>query len=94
MAVTLREHILWVNGSLIRRWWIWHHYLSIALTAVLLIWPVTPAPWATNDSNNDNADHDHYNDYRTGSYWLFRRQFWAFSIYLGTMFFARLSLTL
>ncbi|KAJ1551810.1 hypothetical protein HK096_004665 [Nowakowskiella sp. JEL0078] len=34
---TLREHILWVNGSKIRSWWFGHHYLSIILAAVLLV---------------------------------------------------------
>ncbi|KAI8825996.1 TMPIT-like protein-domain-containing protein, partial [Fimicolochytrium jonesii] len=39
----LREHILLVNGSRIRSWWFGHHYLSIILSGVLLIWPSTPA---------------------------------------------------
>lgn len=38
-TITLREHILQVNGSRIRIWWIFHHYLSIILTGTLLIWP-------------------------------------------------------
>jgi hypothetical protein len=36
-TVTLREHILLVNGSSIRLWWFFHHYLSIALTGILLV---------------------------------------------------------
>lgn len=38
-SMTLREHILQVNGSRIRGWWFMHHYLSIALTGTVLIWP-------------------------------------------------------
>lgn len=41
-TITLREHILQVNGSRIRTWWLFHHYLSIALTGTLLIWPDGP----------------------------------------------------
>lgn len=41
-AVTLREHILLVNGSNIRGWWLVHHHLSIILSAVLLMWPSGP----------------------------------------------------
>jgi hypothetical protein len=39
-TTTVREHVLWVNGSRIRTWWFLHHYLSIAITGVLLVWPV------------------------------------------------------
>lgn len=39
----LREHILLVNGSRIRTWWIGHHYLSIIISGVMLICPATPA---------------------------------------------------
>jgi hypothetical protein len=38
-TTTLREHILLVNGSNIREWWLIHHYLSILLSAVLILWP-------------------------------------------------------
>lgn len=38
-VATLREHILIANGSRIRAWWLWHHYFSIVLSGVLLIWP-------------------------------------------------------
>jgi TMPIT-like protein len=38
-TITLREHILLVNGSRIRPWWLLHHYLSIALVGTILIWP-------------------------------------------------------
>ncbi|KAJ3026016.1 UNVERIFIED_CONTAM: hypothetical protein HDU68_006351 [Siphonaria sp. JEL0065] len=38
-TLTLREHILAVNGSKITPWWFLHHYLSILLTSLLLITP-------------------------------------------------------
>ncbi|ORY39535.1 TMPIT-domain-containing protein [Rhizoclosmatium globosum] len=38
-TLTLREHILSVNGSRITPWWFWHHYLCIGMTGVLLITP-------------------------------------------------------
>ena len=38
-SLTLQEHILLVNGSRIKNWWILHHYLSILLSGFLLIWP-------------------------------------------------------
>lgn len=38
-SVVLREHILRANGSHIRPWWLAHHYLSIAVVAVVLVWP-------------------------------------------------------
>ncbi|KJE90490.1 transmembrane protein [Capsaspora owczarzaki ATCC 30864] len=38
-TATLREHILIANGSRIRNWYLWHHYISVVLTAMLLIWP-------------------------------------------------------
>lgn len=37
-TIQLREHILIANGSRIRPWWIWHHYYSIVLVALLVIW--------------------------------------------------------
>jgi hypothetical protein len=36
-STILREHILIVNGSRIRTWWILHHYLSLVLSGVLLV---------------------------------------------------------
>ncbi|KNC81644.1 hypothetical protein SARC_06049 [Sphaeroforma arctica JP610] len=38
-TITLREHILIANGSKIRSWWLWHHYLSIIVVCLLVIWP-------------------------------------------------------
>lgn len=42
-TMTIREHILVVNGSNIRPWWILHHYVSIAMAGTMLIWPNGPA---------------------------------------------------
>lgn len=39
VAVTLREHVLKNNGSSIKGWWIFHHYLTMILTCTLLTWP-------------------------------------------------------
>jgi len=41
VSLALRENILLVNGSNIRPWWIYHHYLSAAGTVVWLVWPLT-----------------------------------------------------
>ena len=38
-TIVLREHILVVNGSRIRKWWLGHHYFSIVLSGVVLTWP-------------------------------------------------------
>ncbi|XP_078363411.1 transmembrane protein 120B-like [Oculina patagonica] len=38
-TLTLQEHILIANGSRIKGWWVTHHYLSILLSGLLLIWP-------------------------------------------------------
>jgi hypothetical protein len=37
--MTLREHILRLNGSAMQRWWVWHHYLCVVLSGTLLMWP-------------------------------------------------------
>merc|ERR1712137_1286239 len=37
-TLALREQILRVNGSNINRWWIFHHYLSIISSMILLTW--------------------------------------------------------
>mmetsp|Transcript_10228 Transcript_10228/g.14973 ORF Transcript_10228/g.14973 Transcript_10228/m.14973 type:complete len:317 (+) Transcript_10228:52-1002(+) len=41
VSLALRESILRVNGSKIHRWWIWHHYLSIAISFTFISWPPT-----------------------------------------------------
>ncbi|XP_072024819.1 transmembrane protein 120B-like [Amphiura filiformis] len=38
-TLVLRESILAHNGSRIRGWWVIHHYLSVVLSGILLIWP-------------------------------------------------------
>ena len=38
-ALAIRESVLRANGSNIRGWWIAHHYISIAMTLVSLMWP-------------------------------------------------------
>ncbi|EDQ90219.1 uncharacterized protein MONBRDRAFT_3096, partial [Monosiga brevicollis MX1] len=42
-SVTIRELILKANGSNIKLWWLFHHYSSIVVSAVLLLWSHTPA---------------------------------------------------
>ncbi|KAF6206380.1 hypothetical protein GE061_017613 [Apolygus lucorum] len=42
-TLTIRESILKVNGSKIKGWWRLHHFISTAASAVLLIWPLSPA---------------------------------------------------
>ena len=37
-TLALREHILRVNGSQVKLWWIYHHYLSIAISGTSLLW--------------------------------------------------------
>ena len=41
VSLALRENILLVNGSNIRAWWIYHHYLSAAGSVAWLVWPPT-----------------------------------------------------
>ena len=38
-TLSLRENILYANGSSMKSWWLYHHYVSIALTFFLLLWP-------------------------------------------------------
>ncbi|XP_030847681.1 transmembrane protein 120A isoform X2 [Strongylocentrotus purpuratus] len=38
-TLVIRESILRHNGSRIKGWWVVHHYLTVMLTAILLIWP-------------------------------------------------------
>ena len=39
VTLSLRENILWANGSSLKRWWIYHHYVSITITACMLLFP-------------------------------------------------------
>lgn len=43
-TLTIRESILKVNGSRIKGWWRFHHFLSTVVSGVLLVWPNT-GPW-------------------------------------------------
>jgi len=43
VSLALRENILRVNGSAIMPWWIIHHYFSIILSLVFLLWPSSEA---------------------------------------------------
>ncbi|XP_043996979.1 ion channel TACAN-like [Gambusia affinis] len=38
-TLTIRESILISNGSRIRDWWVFHHFVSIFLSGVMLTWP-------------------------------------------------------
>ncbi|XP_018903076.1 transmembrane protein 120 homolog isoform X1 [Bemisia tabaci] len=45
-TLTIRESILKVNGSRIKGWWRAHHFISTAVSAILLIWPNSKAWYA------------------------------------------------
>lgn len=45
-TLTIRESILKVNGSKIKGWWRFHHFLSTAVAGVLLVWPNNGAWYA------------------------------------------------
>uniref|UniRef100_A0AAX7TI31 Transmembrane protein 120A n=1 Tax=Astatotilapia calliptera TaxID=8154 RepID=A0AAX7TI31_ASTCA len=38
-TLTIRESILITNGSRIKGWWVFHHYISAVLSSVMLTWP-------------------------------------------------------
>jgi len=38
-TLTIRESILIVNGSRIKGWWRFHHFISVVAGGILLIWP-------------------------------------------------------
>ncbi|KAM9318825.1 transmembrane protein 120A-like [Pholidichthys leucotaenia] len=38
-TLTIRESILITNGSRIKGWWVFHHYISAFLSSVMLTWP-------------------------------------------------------
>ncbi|KAL3267985.1 hypothetical protein HHI36_007120 [Cryptolaemus montrouzieri] len=42
-TLTIRESILKVNGSRIKGWWRFHHFVSTVAAAILLIWPENKA---------------------------------------------------
>lgn len=39
LTLSLRENILLVNGSDILHWWIYHHYVSMLISLVMLLFP-------------------------------------------------------
>mmetsp|Transcript_27245 Transcript_27245/g.33211 ORF Transcript_27245/g.33211 Transcript_27245/m.33211 type:complete len:406 (-) Transcript_27245:1288-2505(-) len=41
ISLAMRENILLVNGSNIRIWWLYHHYIAALATVALLVWPST-----------------------------------------------------
>ncbi|XP_058269987.1 transmembrane protein 120A-like [Hemibagrus wyckioides] len=38
-TLTIRESILISNGSRIKGWWVFHHYISTFLSGIMLTWP-------------------------------------------------------
>lgn len=38
-TLTIRESILVTNGSRIKGWWVFHHYVAAFLSSVMLTWP-------------------------------------------------------
>jgi len=38
-TLTIRESILIVNGSRIKGWWRFHHFISVVAGGILLVWP-------------------------------------------------------
>merc|ERR1719445_2856137 len=42
-TLTIRESILIVNGSRIKGWWRFHHFVSVVAGGILLVWPGGPA---------------------------------------------------
>lgn len=45
ISLALRENILRMNGSRMRQWWITHHYVSAAMSVVVLTWPTDSRSW-------------------------------------------------
>ncbi|KAL6848490.1 hypothetical protein ACP4OV_021784 [Aristida adscensionis] len=43
-SLALRENVLIVNGSDIRPWWIYHHYLAMLMALVSLTWEIKGQP--------------------------------------------------
>jgi hypothetical protein len=41
-TLSIRENILQVNGSNIKDWWIFHHYLSMVAAVLIILWPAGP----------------------------------------------------
>ena len=45
VSLSLRENILKVNGSNIKDWWIYHHYLSSIMSITVLTCELRPTPY-------------------------------------------------
>lgn len=39
LTLSIRENILQANGSAIKDWWIYHHYLSLSMALLMLLFP-------------------------------------------------------
>jgi len=48
-TLTIREHILKVNGSKIKGWWLAHHFITTAAAGVFLVWPDGVTYWSFRD---------------------------------------------
>jgi hypothetical protein len=42
-SLAVRENILQTNGSDIKDWWIVHHYVSMIVAVITLLWPKGPS---------------------------------------------------
>jgi hypothetical protein len=40
LTLALRENMLAINGSNIKPWWIYHHYVSVTSAIIMLLWPI------------------------------------------------------
>jgi len=40
-TLTIRESVLIVNGSKIKGWWLYHHFITCVLCGIILTWPDT-----------------------------------------------------
>lgn len=43
-TLALRENILAINGSSVKAWWIYHHYISIIVATVGILWDYNQVP--------------------------------------------------
>ena len=44
-TLTVRESILIANGSRIKGWWVMHHYVSVVLSGINVVWPSGESYW-------------------------------------------------
>ncbi|XP_067932376.1 ion channel TACAN-like [Watersipora subatra] len=45
-TLTIREHILKVNGSKIKGWWMLHHFITTLAAGIFLVWPEGASYWS------------------------------------------------